>query len=208
MSGPAPGTHRKRLRPRHPRRPSAPRLLQRKCACGGGAPALTGDCDECSAKRLQRKLAVGASSDPLEVEADRVADQVLQSRIPGAVEGSPVRVQRMGRAAPGGPAGAAPPSVERVLATSGQTLEPGLRTDMEQRFGHDSTSAVNWARRRSPRASEATAYTAAGHRRRARALRAPSFLVASSSPRAVHTVQQGRLGVASSEHLPWVRGRR
>ena len=31
-------------------------LLQRKCACGG-APGLSGDCEECSKKRLQRKPA-------------------------------------------------------------------------------------------------------------------------------------------------------
>ena len=32
-------------------------LLQRKCACGGGAAGLSGDCEECSRKRLQRKPA-------------------------------------------------------------------------------------------------------------------------------------------------------
>jgi Domain of unknown function (DUF4157) len=31
-------------------------LLQRKCACGG-APGLSGDCEECSKKHLQRKPA-------------------------------------------------------------------------------------------------------------------------------------------------------
>lgn len=34
-------------------------------------------------------------------------------------------------------AGTAPPSVDRALARAGAELEPGLRRDMERRFGHD-----------------------------------------------------------------------
>jgi hypothetical protein len=136
MSGPAPAPTVASA-PKVSAASGASRLLQRKCACGGGASVLTADCDECSGKRLQRKLAVGASSDPFEAEADRVADLVMARRAPGAVEAAPVRVQRVGGAAMGGVASAAPPSVERVLASSGRALEPSLRTDMEQRFGHD-----------------------------------------------------------------------
>ena len=41
-------------------------LLQRKCACGGGA-GTSGECEACrDKKRLQAKLAIGASNDPLE----------------------------------------------------------------------------------------------------------------------------------------------
>ena len=54
-------------------------LLQRKCACGGSA-GLSGQCDECQAKKLlglQTKLAVGEPGDIYEQEADRIAVQVL-----------------------------------------------------------------------------------------------------------------------------------
>ena len=110
-------------------------LLQRKCACGG-SPGISGECAECQSKRLQRKLAIGSSNDPLETEADRVADQVLAAPAHSAVSSSPPRIQRFtGPSA--GDAGTAPASVDRVLANSGAPLEPALRQDMEQRFGHD-----------------------------------------------------------------------
>jgi len=35
-------------------------ILQRKCACGGGASALTGDCTGCEQKKLQRRAAASA----------------------------------------------------------------------------------------------------------------------------------------------------
>ncbi|MDB6158420.1 MAG: hypothetical protein JWO04_2126 [Gammaproteobacteria bacterium] len=55
-------------------------MLQRKCACGGSASQLTGDCADCrrdKTLRLQKKLSVGTSDDPLEYEADRAAERVL-----------------------------------------------------------------------------------------------------------------------------------
>jgi outer membrane protein OmpA-like peptidoglycan-associated protein len=85
---------------------------------------------------LQRKLMIGASNDPLEVEADRVADQVMAGQEHSAESGSALRIQRFTGQA-GGQMDRAPASVERVLASSGRPLEPALRQDMEQRFGHD-----------------------------------------------------------------------
>lgn len=112
-------------------------LLQRQCACGSATPSLTGVCDECgSGKRLQAKLTIGASNDPLEQEADRLADQVLAAPLNSAVSGARPRIQRYAGQATGG-TDTAPASVYRVLASSGRPLEPALKQDMEQRFGHD-----------------------------------------------------------------------
>lgn len=113
------------------------RLLQRKCACGnhtlGG-----GQCIDCARKKsgLQRKLTIGASNDPLEQEADRIAEQVMASPVPSYVNTIPPRIQRFtGHAVE--QADQAPASVDRVLASSGRPLEPALRHEMGQRFGHD-----------------------------------------------------------------------
>jgi hypothetical protein len=56
--------------------------------------------------------------------------------------------------------------VERVLAESGQPLEPGVRQEMEQRFGHDFTHVrVHTGREATQSAEEiqAKAYTAGSH---------------------------------------------
>ncbi|MGB8329957.1 MAG: DUF4157 domain-containing protein, partial [Polyangiales bacterium] len=53
-----------------------------------------------------------------------------------AVRGTPPRIQRFAEKAIG-ETGMAPASVDRALANSGRPLEPALRQDMEQRFGHD-----------------------------------------------------------------------
>jgi hypothetical protein len=63
-----------------------PRILQRKCGCGGSAN-LTGECSECQSKRLidkplQGKLSIGEPGDEYEREADRVADQVMRRAEP------------------------------------------------------------------------------------------------------------------------------
>ena len=116
--------------------------LQRKCACGAPS-AAGGNCAACEVKAngagsqvLQKQLAIGAADDPLEREADRVADQVMAAPAHSAVSGAPLRIQRFQNQG-GGQMDKAPASVERVLAGSGRPLEPGLRRDMEQRFGHD-----------------------------------------------------------------------
>jgi hypothetical protein len=114
-------------------------VLQRKCACGGSASSLTGGCEECSRKKmvgLQTKLRVNEPGDPYEQEADRVAEQVLAKPAHPDVRPAPPRIQPFAGEA-NGQMGAAPPSVDRVLASPGRLLEPALREDMEQRFGHD-----------------------------------------------------------------------
>ncbi|MDD5267122.1 MAG: DUF4157 domain-containing protein [Methylococcales bacterium] len=112
-------------------------VLQRKCACGNHTVA-SGECAECAKNKsgLQRKLAIGASNDPLELAADRVADQVMAVPLNSTVSAVPPRIQRFtGQAT--GQTNTSPASVDRVLAGSGRPLEPALRQDMEQRFGHD-----------------------------------------------------------------------
>jgi hypothetical protein len=112
-------------------------LLQRKCACGSPAASLTGQCEECKSKvHLQAKLTIGANDDPLEQEADRVADRVLAARVDPAVEHVASHILRY--AVPRTESmDSVPAGVDRVLASSGRPLEPALKQDMEQRFGHD-----------------------------------------------------------------------
>lgn len=115
--------------------PARPQVLQRKCACGG-TPGLAGECESCRRKKLQRKLTIGPTNDPLEQEADRVADQVTAAPRYSAISGTPLRIQCHPTNAIEGTA-TLPASVNRVLATSGRSLEPALRQEMEQRFGYD-----------------------------------------------------------------------
>jgi hypothetical protein len=112
-------------------------ILQRKCACGNHTMG-GGECEGCSKKKsgLQRKLMIGASNDPLELEADWVADEVMAKPAHTSVSSTAPRIQRY--------AGQsnrqnenAPASVDQALASPGKPLEPELRWDMEQRFGHD-----------------------------------------------------------------------
>jgi hypothetical protein len=107
-------------------------MLQRKpgCACGGGCP-------RCKNKLpIQTKLAVSEPGDIYEQEADRIADQVMATPAHHAVSGAPPRIQRFSGQS-NGQVGAAPASVNQALASRGRPLEPALRQDMEQRFGHD-----------------------------------------------------------------------
>ena len=65
----------------------APLILQRKCACGGGAAGASGECEECRAKKiagLQTNLRINEPGDIYEQEADRVAEQVLQKKEAGS----------------------------------------------------------------------------------------------------------------------------
>ena len=85
---------------------------------------------------LQTKLKVNEPGDIYEREADRVADQVLATSAHHAVSGAPPRIQRFSGQSHGQTDGA-PASVDQVLGSPGRPLEPALRQDMEQRFGHD-----------------------------------------------------------------------
>jgi hypothetical protein len=143
----------------------ASRLLQRKCACGSSTASVTDKCEDCQAKTLQRKLSIGSSNDPLELEADRVADQVMSASGPARVGVAPLSIQRFSGHT-SGEVGSAPASVDRALASSGRPLEPGLRRDMEQGFGHDfSRVRVHTDRAASESALDvdAQAYTVGNH---------------------------------------------
>jgi hypothetical protein len=100
---------------------------------------MSGVCEECSKKKrfgLQTKLKVNKPGDNYEQEADRVADQVLVTSAHHAVSDAPPRIQRFS-GQPNGHVDAVPASVDQALASPGRPLEPTLRQDMEQRFGHD-----------------------------------------------------------------------
>ena len=146
--------------------PGRSSLLQRKCACGSPTSTLNGECAECKSKRrLQTKLAIGASNDPLEQEADRVADQVMTLHTHSVVGGAPPRIQRYVEQAPE-KSETAPASVDSVLASPGRPLEPTLRQDMEQRFGHDFSRVRVHAdplANRSAQDVNANAYTVGNH---------------------------------------------
>jgi Domain of unknown function (DUF4157) len=84
----------------------------------------------------QTKLQVNQPGDVYEQEADRVAEQVLATPTHTDESSAAPRIQRfLGQS--NGQVGAAPASVDRALASPGRPLEPALRRDMEQRFGHD-----------------------------------------------------------------------
>ena len=85
-----------------------------------------------SLANIQAKLRVSSPGDIYEQEAARISDQVMAT----PVSGMPPRIQRFsGRS--NAQMDAVPASVDHVLASSGRPLEPTLRHDMEQRFGHD-----------------------------------------------------------------------
>ncbi len=112
-----------------PARGSA-RLLQRKCACGGGS----GEACECDKpKRLQPKLRMTSPGDPLEEQADHVADRVL--RFPAARQ--PHGITPASAAAHDEAAAEVPPDVESTLRSAGRPLDGRTRADFEARFGHD-----------------------------------------------------------------------
>jgi hypothetical protein len=140
--------------------------LQRKCTCvGSEASSLTGGCEECKQKRLQKKFAIGASNDPLEQEADRVADQVMAMSPNSAANDVPPRIQRFSVQA-SAEIDNSPPSVDRVLSSSGSALNPGLQQDMQQRFGYDFSNVrvhTDTIAAQSARNVNAIAYTVGDH---------------------------------------------
>ncbi|RFC40251.1 MAG: protein of unknown function (DUF4157) [Candidatus Nitrotoga sp. CP45] len=141
--------------------PHAGLLLQRKCACGGSA-SLSGECGECNKKRLQKKLSIGANNDRLEQEADLMTDQILATPPHSLVSGAHPGIQRYSGQATEG-TDTAPTSVGSVFSSSGRPLEPALRKDMEQRFGHDFSGVrvhSGPAAAQSARELNALAYTA------------------------------------------------
>jgi hypothetical protein len=123
-----------------------------------------GECSECGKKnrlRLQTKLAINEPGDIYEQEAERVADQVMATSARPAVSSAPPSIQRF-TGQPTGRLDAATASVDRALASPGRPMEPALRQDMEQRFGHDFSRVrvySDTAAEQSAREVNANAYT-------------------------------------------------
>ena len=107
-----------------------------------------------AAGAIQTKLAISKPGDTYEQEADRIADQVTATPAHPSVSSAPTRIQRFSGQSNGQQMDAAPASVDQALTGPGRPLEPGLRKDMEQRFGYDfsrvrvhsGSEAVNGAR--------------------------------------------------------------
>lgn len=119
-------------------RPAPGLLLQRRCACGA-TPGLAGRCPDCERRQmlgLQARLSVGPADDAFEREAEQVAQQVLAGPATPVGQRAAPRIQRRTDAIAPADA-AAPASVLATLGAAGRPLEPALRQDMEQRFGHD-----------------------------------------------------------------------
>jgi hypothetical protein len=77
-----------------------------------------------------------ASNEEFEQEADRAAERA--SALPATLTSTNARPEVRSRATvPPGDMSAVPESVTRTLAEPGSPLEPELKRDMEQRFGHD-----------------------------------------------------------------------
>jgi uncharacterized protein DUF4157 len=122
---------------------------------------------------VPRMLQTGAEKEPrrinqpgdsCEQEAHLVAGQVSAKPAHAEAGGAAPRIQRSAGESKGQP-GAAPPSVDRALASPGRPLEPALRQDMEQRFGHDFSRVrvhSDTASEMSAREVDAHAYTS-GH---------------------------------------------
>ncbi len=84
----------------------------------------------------QTTLAINRPGDIYEQEADRMADQVMATPRQTPVGRVSSCIQRSAGLATG-ETNPAPPSVDRTLANPGRPLDPVLKQDMEQRFGHD-----------------------------------------------------------------------
>jgi len=122
--------------------PAAHTVLQRQCACGGGAGA-SGECEECRKKRMgvgrptsgvQAKLAVNQPGDRWEQEADHMAENIVAGRPGASIQSAPTQINRV-ETAPS--ALEAPASVQDGLKSSGQPLDPGTRAVMSSHFGYD-----------------------------------------------------------------------
>ena len=119
-------------------RPNQSGILQRKCTCGDEA-GMPGECDECRRKQPaapQNRFRVSTPGDIYEQEADRVANSVLSKSEKPLLSQAFPRIQRFADNAPVG-TNAAPASVSATPVSSARPLNPALRQDMEQRFGHD-----------------------------------------------------------------------
>jgi hypothetical protein len=85
---------------------------------------------------IQAKLEVGAADDPLEREADQVADRIMRMADPASVSSSESgqEVRRKCQCCAGE---GQRQTVEEVVRSSGQPLDPATRAFFEPRFGYD-----------------------------------------------------------------------
>ncbi len=116
-----------------------------------------------AARPIQTKLTISKPGDEYEQEADRICAQVMATPVSPAVSDAPPPIQRFSKQSNGQTA--APASVSQALANPGRPLDPALRQDMEQLFGHDFSSVrvhSGGAAERSARDVNANAYTV-GH---------------------------------------------
>ena len=158
-------------------------FLQRKCGCGSHSSTTT---------------------DVHEQEADRIADQVMTHPVAASVSAAPPRIQRY--AAPGGSHDSLPAGVKATMTGSGAPLEAGLRSDMEQRIGHDFSQVrlhSDSQAAASARSVNALAYTVGQH-----IVFASGHFAASSAPgrrllahELVHVVQQSGGSAAGARSI-------
>jgi hypothetical protein len=143
--------------------PARHRLVQRRCACGG-TTAHGGVCADCLRKQGEQRLTSTSAVDPLEGEADRVASDALAGS-PGQPIGRVSAARRRSSdETANGPA--VPSSVEQTISVSGQAIDPAVRLEMEQRFGHDFSRVrvhTGGTAEQSARAIGARAYTVGDH---------------------------------------------
>jgi hypothetical protein len=108
---------------------------------------------------------MGSSNDPLEPEADRIADRVMADSSVPAISGVPRHILRFA-AQLSALASVAPAGVDQVLASPGWPLDPVLRQEMQERFGHDFSKVrvhTDAPAAESARAANALAYTVGDH---------------------------------------------
>src|SRR5262249_39626637 len=86
--------------------------------------------------KAQSKLRISNPGDLYEQEADRVADEVMARPASGAPNEARPPIKRFSRESDD-QMNAAPASVYQALASPSTSLEPRLRQDMEERFGHN-----------------------------------------------------------------------
>lgn len=161
---------------------------------------------------LQKKLIVNQPGDIYEQEADRIADQVMATPAHAPVSDAPLHIQRFSGQVTG-QVDTAPPSVDQILASPGTPLEPTLRQDMEQRFGHDFSQVrihTDASAARSAELLRADAYTFGTHIAFANARFLPGTEYGNRlmAHELTHTIQQARLPrLRSNENGPAINHR-
>lgn len=139
---------------------------RRSCPAGGGAKAGRSGLQALPTPAgfsSPSPTSLNRPGDALEHDAERLADAALTGSGAG-VSGQTLAPAAAAVADGSGPA--APSSVRQVLGRPGEPLGPGLRQDLESRFGYDLSGVrvhKDEAARRSAREADAQAYAAGRH---------------------------------------------